>query len=148
MGRRAAHDLTPERALRRALASLLVPVLLLVGCAHHPQPGTATAGPIAQLDKAVAAVTATRGRLLDAVDANQEAAGRLDATDALCVAGNGPAARASFRASLPQTRAARLGRIALPAAITEYRRALASLKAASPAVSGAARSALADVVRD
>jgi hypothetical protein len=49
---------------------------------------------------------------------------------------------------LPLTRAARIGRIAMPAALTEYRRALTSLQVASPAVSGAARSALSDVVRD
>jgi hypothetical protein len=66
----------------------------------------------------------------------------------LCATGNGTAARASFQASLPLTRAARLGRIGMPAAITEYRRALAALSKASPAVSGAQRTALADVVRD
>lgn len=82
------------------------------------------------------------------MDANQSAASRLDATDELCAAGDGTAARASFRASLPLTRAARLGRIALPAALTEYRRALSSLEAASPAVTGDARAALVDVARD
>jgi hypothetical protein len=149
LGRCAADDLAAERALRRTLVSLLlVPALLLAGCNHDTGSGTATTGPIAQLDKAVAAVTATRGRLLDAVDANQRAASALDATDELCVAGNGTAARASFRASLPLTRAARLGRIALPAALNEYRRALGSLQSASPAVKGAARTALSDVVRD
>ncbi len=93
-------------------------------------------------------MTSTRGRLLESVDANQEAANQLDRTDALCVTGEGQGARASFRASLPLTRAARLGRIAMPAALTEYRRALSSLQTASPAVSGAAKEALADVVRE
>jgi hypothetical protein len=103
---------------------------------------------MAQLDRAVAAVTNTRAHLLQSIDANQAAATQLDQTDELCAVGDGPVARAHFQRSLPLTRAARLGRIGMPAALTEYRRALAALKAASPAVSGGARTALTAVVRD
>ncbi|MCW2543432.1 MAG: hypothetical protein JWM40_984 [Frankiales bacterium] len=103
---------------------------------------------MAQLDRAVAGVTGTRAHLVDALDANQAAATQLDRTDALCAVGDGTAARASFVKSLPLTRAARLGRIGLPAALAEYRRALAALQSASAAVSGGARKALTAVVRD
>lgn len=96
----------------------------------------------------MAGVTATRGALVKAVDANQAAATQLDRTDALCATGAGVAARAAFRASLPLTRAARLGRIGMLAAVAEYRRALQQLAAAAPAVAASARPALQAAVRD
>jgi hypothetical protein len=96
----------------------------------------------------VRVVSADRGFVLAAVDAVQAGASALDRTDEVCTTGEGTAARASHRAAVPLTRKAREALSALGSRVVAYRSALTSLAAASRAVDGTAREALAAAVRD
>lgn len=126
-------------------------MLLLVGCAGgtrpQPQPQP-TGGGLTRLDLAVRAVSADRASVLAGVDAVQKAASSLDLTDEVCASGKGVAARTAYRAAEPLTRRARVALSALSRLVTGYRTSLRSLAQASVSVEGAARDALAAVVRD
>lgn len=104
------------------------------------------AGPLVQLDSAVKAVGKQRAALLDDLQAIGTAATALDQTDMVCLTGEGSAARTSRRKAAPlaSTAVAALGR--LRPEVASYRTALLSLKLASVAVSGEARTALLAVV--
>lgn len=87
-----------------------------------------------------------RKAVLDSIAAVESAASALDSTDAVCLTGRGVAARTEHRKAAPlATRAAARLR-ALAGTLAVYRASLASLAAASVAVSGAPRTALARVV--
>lgn len=97
---------------------------------------------------AVRAVSGSRTAVLRAVGAVQAGATALDVTDRVCTTGRGVAARSAFRKGEPLAARARASLKDLPRLETAYLAALTSLGASSVAVSGPARSALADVVRD
>ncbi|MFN2537460.1 MAG: hypothetical protein ABR549_04810 [Mycobacteriales bacterium] len=86
--------------------------------------------------------------MLRAVEAVQAGARALDATDAICAQGHGIAARSRQRTGASDVTRARTGVQNLPTLVTNYRAALSSLDKARTAVSGTARSALENVVRD
>lgn len=118
--------------------------MLLAGCSSGSSAPTRTS----PLDAAISSVSTARAHLLSAVDATQAAATALDRTDALCVKGQGQAARRSFLASQPLVRTARQGRSRLVTSLPSYTGALQSLQRASTEVDGQKRLALARVVRD
>ena len=107
---------------------------------------TSTSGPLDRLDAVVRAVAADRRAVLDTVAAVESAASALDATDAVCLTGRGVAARTEHRKAAPLAARAAARMRVLTGALAAYRASLVSLAAASVAVSGAPRAALARAV--
>lgn len=106
----------------------------------------ATDGPLDRLDAVVRAVAADRKAVLGAVQAVQTGAMALDATDEVCLTGEGSAARTSHRKAVPLAKSAAARLKGLGANLAAYDGALTSLAAASVAVDGTARAALLRVV--
>ena len=86
--------------------------------------------------------------MLRAIDAVQAGARALDATDAICAQGHGVAARSSQRRGADAVNRAAAAGSDLPSLVANYRASLSALDKARTAVSGAALTALATVVRD
>jgi hypothetical protein len=104
--------------------------------------------PLDRLNSAVSGLSTARAALLDAAGAVQDGAQALDATDAICAQGHGVAARTSQRnGAAAVTRAGDAVRN-LPSLVANYRASLTALDKARTAVSGAALTALGNVVRD
>lgn len=119
---------------------------MAVGCSGG---SNAPAGPdLARLDHAVGAVAGARSEVLAVVDAVQQAATAVDATDAACSRGQGQAASAARRTATPLLRLATGALKVAAARVVTYRAALRELDAASDAVTGPPREALGRVVRD
>lgn len=91
-------------------------------------------------------LAADRQVVLGAVEAVQTAATALDATDEVCLTGEGTKARTSHRKAVPVTKTAEARLRSLTRTLAVYDGALSSLAAASVAVEGTARAALLRVV--
>jgi hypothetical protein len=123
-------------------------LLVLAGCSHSPVRPVDPA--MTRLDSAISVVATARSALLSATDAIESTATQLDATDALCAAGKGRAARTSYEKALPVLRLARQGLGRFGQLVTTYSRSLDGLRDASRSslVRAAERGALDAAVRD
>ena len=100
------------------------------------------------LGAAVSQVSATRSPVLAAVDGVQQGAAAVDATDRICVTGQGVAARTTQQSGAAATLRARAALTNLPRLLASYQAALAELSIASRPLEGTARLAVMAVVRD
>jgi hypothetical protein len=131
----------------RSVLALLLGLVLLTSCqAKTHDPGGPL--PLDKLSMAITGVGAARTAVLSAVQDVEDGAEALDATDAICVTGRGVAARASYRKGQAAYGKAGPALRNLQATVSNYRAALRSLDGNRSAVTGAANTALAAVVRD
>ena len=129
------------------LVSLALSLALLAGCTG----GSGKQGGPAALDRlgtAVTGVGTARSALLNAVQAVENGATSVDATDAICAKGHGVEARAQRRKGLAVVAAAGTAVTQFPSLVARYRAALAALDSAKGAVSGPPLEALRAVVKD